>query len=314
MEGEKDILVYVHHVKPTDTVEGVVIAFNISAETLRKANGMWSHDSVQSRRTLLLPIDECQAKGKPINLLDTNPTQPETETETETETEEKPYKHESYVTIDGIGQVEIARLARKKLSHFPPRRRKPITAKQLSGEPSTAPELLDDPPLLDLEDPSSVNVFRGMTPGVGELHPQSNSNSHGPLRSVKIGPGVVVGPEAFTLKSLGELATDTAAGLENIGGVVEGFVRKWTVKAQGFVGGDLIELTQRLGFELDEEDESRRGGEAMRRGGSSGSSSSRRVGTERAGSGSGRDGGRRVVRERLTRREAGEGTVRDKVL
>lgn len=302
MDGERDTLVYVHHVKPTDTVEGVVIAFNIPPGTLRKANGMWSHDSVQSRTTLLLPVDECTVKGKPV------PPPAEAKIEDVENQEEKPYKHESYVTIDGIGQVEIARLPRKKLSHFPPRRRKSTNTQRLStiGDRPTTPSLLDEP-LLDLlgEPTSPTNVFRGMTPGVGELHPQSSQNLRDPLYpgGVKVGPGVAIGPETFTLRSLGELANETAAGLENIGGVVEGFVRRWTAKAQGFGRGDLIELTSRLGFEIDEEggQQDRRGGEAMRRGGSVGGS----------GSGSGRDGGR-VVRERLTRKEGRGGGNKDK--
>lgn len=339
MEGAKDILVYVHHVKPTDTMEGVVIAFNIPPGALRKANGMWSHDSVQSRRTLLLPVDECRVKGKSVDLPDANngneaaKQAPEVEGanpgavgEEPAQEDETPYKHESYVTMEGIGQVEIARLARNKLSHFPPRRRKGTSTRRLSGlgDLQITPSLLDQPSLLDLfEEPSSpTNVFRGMTPGVGELHPQNNQTPHNPggaKAGFGPGPGVALGPETFTLKALGEIANDTAAGLENIGGVVEGFVRKWTAKAQGFVGGDLIELTQRLGFEIEEEGENR-GGEAMIRGGSvgsSGSSSSRGTvsGMERGGSGSGsgsaRDGGRKVVRERLTRREGGGDNDRD---
>lgn len=329
MERERDILVYVHHVKPTDTMEGVVIAFDIPPGTLRKANGMWSHDSVQSRRTLLLPVDECQVKGKPVDLIDASndneaaKKQPEAAEQAKTGEEpvheETPYKHESLVIIEGIGQVEIARLARNKLSHFPPRRRKGTSTRRLSslGNLPDTSSLLDQPLLLDLlEEPSSpTDVFRGMTPGVGELHPQNNQNSHNPHKPSGVktgpgpGPGAALGPETFTLRTLGGIANDTAVGLENIGGVVEGFVRKWTAKAQGFVGGDLIELTQRLGFEVGEEGEGG-GGEAMGRGdsvGSSGSSSSRGTvsGMERSGDVSVRDGGRKVVRERLTRREEG---------
>lgn len=331
MEGAKDILVYVHHVKSTDTMEGVVIAFNIPPSALRKANGMWSHDSVQSRRTLLLPVDECRVKGKSVDLPDASSGDeaakqpPEAEGaktgatgEELAQDEETPYKHESYVTMEGIGQVEIARLARNKLSHFPPRRRKGTSTRRLSSfsDLSITPSLLDQPLLDLLEEPSSpTNVFRGMTPGVGELHPQHNQNPGGAKASFGPGPGVSLGPETFTLKALGEMANDTAAGLENIGGAVEGFVRKWTAKAQGFVGGDLIELTQRLGFEIEEAGE-HRGGEAMSRGGSvgsSGSGSSRGTvsGMERGGSGSARDGGIKVVRERLTRREGGGDNDRD---
>lgn len=311
-DGERDTLVYVHHVKPTDTMEGVVIAFNIHPGALRKANGMWSHDGVQSRKTLLLPVDECRVKGKPVDSLDigSNGTAKNKDAGKTVEGQqqggqadpegETPYKHESYVIIEGIGQVEIARLARKKLSHFPPRRRKGDSTLRLSSfdspDYSAHLSLLDDPPL------STTDVFRGMTPGVGELHPQYNQNQNNhnsPPGGLKIGPGpgpgIALGPETFTMKTLGEIAQDTAAGLENVGSVVEGFVRRWTVKAQGFVGNDLIELTQRLGFEIEE-------GQAA-----DGSAGMERSGSRRGGGGSAvstaGDGGRRVVRERLTRRE-----------
>ncbi|KAI5837986.1 hypothetical protein DFP73DRAFT_456545, partial [Morchella snyderi] len=293
-QEEQSTLVYVHTVKPTDTLEGIAITYNTTRDGLRRANGMWAQDGVGTRKTLLLPVDECGTKGITV------PAPPQAEggaaqakeegertgAGTGTEEGERRYKHHSYVTIPHVGTVEIARLPRKKLSHFPPRRRRSHRAHTHSVSPgrddySAHRELLAPP-----------DVFRGMTAGVGDLHPHT-THSHGGHGGHGGGHAgeqtVTIGP---TFKTLSELAQDTAVGLENVGSVMEGFVRRWTVKASDFVGGDLIELTQRLGF-----DEG--GGQGMERGlsGSGGG----------GGGGSGRSMGggveRRVVRERLPRRE-----------
>lgn len=228
--GESDALAYVHHVKPTDTMEGVAIMYNIYSSSLRRANGMWPNDSIQRRKTLLLPVEDCGVKGKPFEPANSSDKpdrqEPEPSSGEDPEEEERGYRHESYVIIDGIGQVEIARLARKKLSHFPPRRRK---------ESVSSPGLFGSPP------PDESSVFKSMTPGVGLL-------GHGGER---VGAGLQ-SEEPFT-KALLDIAQGTTAGLENVGGAIEGFVRKWTAKAQDFAGHDLIELTQRLGFELEED-------------------------------------------------------------
>ncbi|KAG0638216.1 hypothetical protein HOY80DRAFT_190332 [Tuber brumale] len=297
-ESEKDALAYVHHVKPTDTLEGVVIMYNIHASALRRANGMWPNDSVQRRKILLLPVEDCGVKGKPVDLLNLDltrdqqanlPPPPKGPTPgEEAAAEECGYRHESYVVMDGIGQVEIARLARKKLSHFPPRRRKESASVNTTTGFGTPPS--DD----------EASVFRGMTPGVGAL-----GGSRGETA------GVALHTEESIAKTLMELAQGTSAGLENVGGVIEGFVRKWTAKAQDFATHDLIELTQRLGFEIEEEDGGRSGNA-----GGNGGSGERAAGDWRMGSSTARGGGR-AGRERLprSRRERGDGAKNvDKLL
>ncbi|KAH0608655.1 uncharacterized protein H6S33_001789 [Morchella sextelata] len=282
-EGEQSTLVYVHTVKPTDTLEGIAITYNTTRDALRRANGMWAQDGVGSRKTLLLPVDSCGTKGATVSA---PPPEAGDKVGEEEEEGERRYKHHSYVTIPHVGTVQIARLPRKKLSHFPPRRRRSHRSHTRGVSPggddySAHRELL-----------APADVFRGMTAGVGDLHPHTTHGGHGHgghtnEQTVTIGP---------TFKTLSELAQDTAVGLENVGSVVEGFVRRWTVKASDFVGGDLIELTQQLGF-------NEGGGQGMERslsgsGGGGGGGS---------GGGSGRSTGggveRRVVRERLPRRE-----------
>ncbi|KAK4544129.1 hypothetical protein LTR36_004627 [Oleoguttula mirabilis] len=63
---DRDALVYVHHVKRDDTLAGITIKYNCSANLLRKANRMWPNDTVQTRQAIVLPVDACGVKGKPV--------------------------------------------------------------------------------------------------------------------------------------------------------------------------------------------------------------------------------------------------------
>ncbi|TKA31306.1 hypothetical protein B0A50_02151 [Salinomyces thailandicus] len=63
---DRDALVYVHQVNKNDTLAGITIKYNCSANVLRKANRMWPNDTIQSRPTLILPVDSCGAKGRPV--------------------------------------------------------------------------------------------------------------------------------------------------------------------------------------------------------------------------------------------------------
>lgn len=66
----RDALVYLHTVRKEDTLAGITIRYNCSANALRKANRMWPNDTVQSRTVLMLPVDACGVKGKPLSELE----------------------------------------------------------------------------------------------------------------------------------------------------------------------------------------------------------------------------------------------------
>jgi len=66
----RDALVYLHHVRKEDTLAGITIRYNCSANTLRKANRMWPNDTVQRRAVLILPVDACGVKGRPMSELE----------------------------------------------------------------------------------------------------------------------------------------------------------------------------------------------------------------------------------------------------
>jgi LysM repeat protein len=66
----RDVLAYLHHVRKEDTLAGITIRYNCSANALRKANRMWPNDTVQRRSVLVLPVDACGVKGKLLSELE----------------------------------------------------------------------------------------------------------------------------------------------------------------------------------------------------------------------------------------------------
>ena len=63
---ERDALAYLHHVQVNDTLAGISIKYNCPAVIVRKANRMWPNDTVQIRKTMMIPVDSCTVKGKKV--------------------------------------------------------------------------------------------------------------------------------------------------------------------------------------------------------------------------------------------------------
>ncbi|KAL4937646.1 hypothetical protein BDV06DRAFT_202447 [Aspergillus oleicola] len=153
-DHDEEALVYVHQVQPTDSITGVTIRYGCQAAIFRKANGFWPSDSIQGRKTVLLPVDCCSVKGRPVQpggnvgLLHTSSrpsiedtsgssivpqpspeasTFSKTSDQTSQEESDQTWKHESWVQIDGFSEpVEIGRVPRRALGFFPRTRRKSI--------------------------------------------------------------------------------------------------------------------------------------------------------------------------------------------
>ncbi|KAK2614299.1 hypothetical protein N8I77_001140 [Diaporthe amygdali] len=166
----EDQLAYIHHTTSTDTYAGIILRYRCQEDAFRKANGLWSRDNIQVRKWLALPVDACEVKGRPcdgpsyyakeVDLLATTPStatpgvssdamksesaQPlhddffasrnEHAVEQLKEEEEKPWTHVRWVKLDNCNEpVEIARVSRKAMGYFPPRRKKSLrTASTLS--------------------------------------------------------------------------------------------------------------------------------------------------------------------------------------
>jgi LysM repeat protein len=153
-QEDDQALVYIHHVQKGDTLAGVVLRYNCDQTVFKKANRLWSNDSIQVRKTVVLPVDACAIKGRPcdppspesvqhgVDLLAPTPgednpfsngsTWPGPLSQNGTSAErpednENPWVHVRWVLIDSSPSskpVEIARMPRKTLGYFPPRRRK----------------------------------------------------------------------------------------------------------------------------------------------------------------------------------------------
>ncbi|KAL2810892.1 hypothetical protein BJX63DRAFT_400832 [Aspergillus granulosus] len=152
-DHDEEALVYVHQVQPSDSITGVTIRYGCQAAIFRKANGFWPSDSIQGRKTVLLPVDCCSIKGRPIqskrvNILNEDPSiedasgssivptatpefslqQDPARTNTEQAAEsDQIWKHESWVQVDGFPTpVQIGRVPRRALGFFPRTRRKSL--------------------------------------------------------------------------------------------------------------------------------------------------------------------------------------------
>lgn len=168
-DEESDTLVHVHHVKPSDTMAGVILKYNCNPAVFRKANRLWPNDSIQVKKVVLLPVDACSLKGipcdspmkdsfsteqlatalnesalgnkSPVGRLDPmeeddsmagSPARIAPMTE-----EEQPWAHVRWVMLSPSCKqpTEIARLPRKTLGYFPPPRRKSINTGSTASTP-----------------------------------------------------------------------------------------------------------------------------------------------------------------------------------
>ncbi|KAK0118221.1 hypothetical protein ONS95_012525 [Cadophora gregata] len=178
-------LVYIHHVQKQDTLQGVILRYNCKPDVFRKANRFWPNDSIQVRKTVVLPVDACTVKGRPcdppssdspyqgVDLLAPTPgiedppfsngnavwpgisTQNGKSAELPEENE-SPWVHVRWVLIDSSPNskpVEIGRMPRKTLGYFPPRRRKSLLAPSIPSTPRESSEF----PRLSIDQTTSTS-------------------------------------------------------------------------------------------------------------------------------------------------------------
>ncbi|KAF4463222.1 hypothetical protein FALBO_9964 [Fusarium albosuccineum] len=174
----QEYLVYIHKVEPTDTYAGLILRYQCREDAFRKANGLWSRDSVQMRKWLTIPVDACDVRGRPcdppswrnshgVDLLAPTPAAEDSTSNSEAthddffsrpingtpseskvaEEEEKPWAHVRWVKIDSFSHpVEIARVARNAMGYFPPRRKKSIRTISTFSTPRQSLDLNSNPP------------------------------------------------------------------------------------------------------------------------------------------------------------------------
>lgn len=178
-EHDEDALAYIHHVLATDSITGVTIKYGCQPAVFRKANGFWPNDNIQSRKTVLLPVDACTVKGRPVQAAEpVDLLGPDTEDPTDSsivpavvagrpstsdtlktsnsgELEaNRIWRHESWVQIEGFpSAIEIGRVPRRALGFFPRTRRKSVSytdtepSYSSSQEPTRTPSPIGSPQL-----------------------------------------------------------------------------------------------------------------------------------------------------------------------
>ena len=292
----RDALVYVHEVKPTDTHAGVMIKYNCQPNAFRKANRLWPNDSIQVRKTVILPVEACGVKGRKLSEPDGSSNRPGSESSQDStrtpakshhpwygsalssepkesslssmptspslsvlNPEESVLKHDSWVMIDGFPDaVEIARLSRRKLGFFPPSRRKslsfsdhdtPSASLEISGEYHR-----DRSPRRKTSRSSSGSHFAHQLQGPGGVGTLGKEvRNPGPAQDGLNRLFASHLPNVAPRTSFESTTSASSAGIENVGGAIEGWVRKLATKAAARVQspapggrsgiGDLIELT-----------------------------------------------------------------------
>lgn len=224
-----DHLVYIHHVMPNDTYAGIVLKYRCREDAFRKANGLWSRDNIQIRKWLALPVDACEIRGRPcegpsssssgkVDLLAKTPevedpwggqaTAPYDFFGTATSNghsaqpkpppdDDQPWTHVRWVSIDSCPHpVEIARVPRKALGYFPPRRKKSI---QTISTVSTPRASVDMP-----------SIPRGSDAGGGLGSPGSSSSRRPSLLSARptVNSTSTTGTSRARVSSIGTTAGD----------------------------------------------------------------------------------------------------------
>ncbi|KIL90604.1 hypothetical protein FAVG1_06338 [Fusarium avenaceum] len=171
----QEFMVYIHKVETSDTYAGLILRYQCREDAFRKANGLWTRDSVQVRKWLMIPVDACDVRGRPcdppswhnahgVDLLAPTPaaedsasaahddffSRPINGTSSATpraEEEERPWTHVRWVKIDSFPHpVEIARVARNAMGYFPPRRKKSIRTISTLSTPRQSLDLYSNPP------------------------------------------------------------------------------------------------------------------------------------------------------------------------
>ncbi len=297
-EQDGDALVYVHRVKPQDTLAGVMIRYQCQPAMFRKVNGLWPNDNIQIREHVFLPIEACAVRGRKIDAeasivnndvststpaeqlkhnfsrycdLRTDKLSPSLSNPPDLDSE---YKHEYFVTFPGRTEnVEIARMPRRTLGFFPPSRRKSQTLPETdlyTDSPKTSLDIasrhnsisLNSSPSRDrpnrphrsgsgsyfvdrLKGPGGIGTLRGCGPG-GVVNPGPADDSLNKMFAHHL-------PNVAPRQSFDSVHSASSTGLENVGGVIEGWVRKVGTRIAGSMEpgeayrqqgrmGDLIEL------------------------------------------------------------------------
>ncbi|KAI0633958.1 hypothetical protein C8Q77DRAFT_713037 [Trametes polyzona] len=110
---DKETLVIVHEVQPTDSLAGVALKYGISLAELRRANQLWASDTIHLRNTLYIPVD----KARHVRHLKTALPDSDAQPDHPDATPSGPGPPSGQLKADGY---TLRRVPASQLSFFPP--------------------------------------------------------------------------------------------------------------------------------------------------------------------------------------------------
>ena len=227
-----------------------------------RTNGIPSASDQDLMRT---PTDKTGPWSQPQDISDTSeaihssvPTSPSISV---SPPDDQPWTHDSWVTLPNFPHpVEIARLSRRSLGFFPPSRRKSVSFSDLDT-PSASLELPRSQPRKesrrrdrDRSGSSSGSYFADRLQGPGGVGTLGKEvHSPGPAQDGLNKLFAAHLPDVAPRASFESVHSNSSHGIENVGGAIEGWMRKIASRAKESVqpplynsrnsGGDLIELS-----------------------------------------------------------------------
>ncbi|KYK59683.1 hypothetical protein DCS_00817 [Drechmeria coniospora] len=174
MSVPENCLVYVHRVQTDDTYAGLIVRYKCREDAFRRSNGLWSRDTIQTRKWLTIPVDACEVRCRPCEAPPSQSTQPDdflasiststgrppvdrlhagpsggpsrcTESE-QAQDGDKWWTHVRWVRIESLQQpIEVGRVASRSLGYFPPRRKSSIKALSPLSTPRQSVDLSIQP-------------------------------------------------------------------------------------------------------------------------------------------------------------------------
>ncbi|KAL1939537.1 hypothetical protein VTO73DRAFT_9848 [Trametes versicolor] len=119
---DREMLVIVHEIQPTDSLAGVALKYGISLAELRRANQLWTSDTIHLRDTLYIPVDKARHVRHLKNALLDDDAQPN---HSDTTSSHAGAISEPGHTVPEASEYTLRKVPASQLSYFPPPTRPP---------------------------------------------------------------------------------------------------------------------------------------------------------------------------------------------
>ncbi|KAH9485080.1 LysM and putative peptidoglycan-binding domain-containing protein 1 [Psilocybe cubensis] len=138
---EKDVIV--HQVSSKDSLAGVSLKYGISLPNLRRANQLWTSDSIHLRDVLYIPIDQASRAREYVpepKLISLTPDTQDSPNDPfdDASTASSPFKTEPTNSLPSSSPVSVRRIPAKQLTYFPPSSSKATRLKENEDRDATS--------------------------------------------------------------------------------------------------------------------------------------------------------------------------------